>query len=190
MWRWLWWLLKSLLNYLLSIHVQHLRESSTISVQKIDELAKFFGSGLLYRPCFFRHNCSEKSHEAKTLWSLDCGTEPLFPDTKWNSENLCTVPFKVAIPVQKIQKIREAKFFGSGLLYRPSFARYTIVQEIHEAKFFGLDCCTDPEPYNYLFRKFHEEKFFGLDCCTDPTFPGTIELRKIHEAKFFDLDAA
>jgi hypothetical protein len=129
-----------LLNYLLSNHVQPLHESSAISVQKIDELAKFFGSGLLYRPCFFRHNCSEKSSEAKTLWSLDCGTEPLFPDTKWNSKNSCTVHFKVIIPVQKIQKIHEAKFFGSGLLDRPSFVRYTIVPEIHEAKFFGLDC--------------------------------------------------
>jgi hypothetical protein len=126
----LWWLLNPLLNYPLSNHVQHLHVSNTISVQKIDELAKFLGSGLLYRPCFFRHNCSEKSREAKTFWSLDCGTEPLFPDTKWNSKNSCTVPFKVVIPVQKIQKIHEAKFFGSELLYRPSFARYTIVPEI------------------------------------------------------------
>ncbi len=97
---------------------------------------------------------------------LDCCTDPAFSDTivlknlmkpklfglwivaqslfsqiqKWNSKNSCTVPFKVVIPVQKIQKIHEAKFFGSGLLYRPSFARYTIVPEIHEPKFFGLDC--------------------------------------------------
>jgi hypothetical protein len=146
----------------------------------------------LYRPCFFRHNCSEKSHEAKTLWSLDCGTEPLFPDTKWNSENSCTVPFKVLIPVQKIQKIHEAKFFGSGLLYRPSFARYTIVQEIHEAKFFGLDCCTDPEPSaGTITCSENSMKQNSLVWIVAQTLLSQAQLNsgKFMKQKFFDLDA-